>query len=176
MTWICLKTVWTLTAFTQYAAKDASNTEGDYPSIDSFAKTAPWPYNAPMSGTTGTAAASIGKMSRRLTSTNHQQNYDGVRQMRTDEDCSAFGWADGMHLVPGMADRVRSEAPAQDAAGSPPGGIGSAGTETGFNRRTQEGHDANSLAEANRIIGAALEGRPVTEADILWALRQTGEL
>ena len=96
--------------------------------------------------------------------------------MRTDEDCSAFGWADGMHLVPGMADRVRSEAPAQDAAGSPPGGIGSTGTETGFNRRTQEGHDANSLAEANRIIGAVIEGQPVTEADILWALRQTGEL
>ena len=95
--------------------------------------------------------------------------------MRTDEDCSAFGWADGMHLVPGMADRVRSEAPAQDAAGSPPGGIGSTGTETWNGRRTQEGHDANSLAEADRILGAALEGREVTPEEICWALRQTGD-
>lgn len=96
--------------------------------------------------------------------------------MQTDEDCSAFGWADGMYLVPEMADRVRGEAPAQDAAGGATSGFGGAGTETGFNRRTQEGHDANSLAEANRILGAVIEGQPVTEEDILWALRQTGDL
>ena len=121
-------------------------------------------------------AVSIGATNRRLTSTNHQQNYDGVRQMRTDEDCSAFGWADGMHLVSGLDGGMRGSALAGNAAGSPPGGISGPGTEARDGRRTQEGHGPDSLAEANRILGAALEGRPVTKADILWALRETGDL
>lgn len=96
--------------------------------------------------------------------------------MRTNEDCSAFGWADGMHLVSGLDGGMRSPSSTRDAAGGQAQGFGGSGTEAWNGRRTQEGHDANSRAEAGRILGAALEGRQATEAEILWALRQTGDL
>ena len=80
--------------------------------------------------------------------------------MRKTEDCSAFKWADGMHLLPELVGGMRGPAFAGNAAGSPPGGIGGPGTEAGVGRRTQEGHGSDSLAEANRIHGAALDGQP----------------
>ena len=96
--------------------------------------------------------------------------------MQTHENGQSCGRANGMHLVSCLACGMRGPAFVGNAAGQTEGGVGCTGNQAWQHRRTQEGHDRDSLSEANRILDAALDGHSVTKAEIDWALRETGDL
>ena len=83
--------------------------------------------------------------------------------MRKTEDCSAFKWADGMHLLPELVGGMRSSTFAGNAFKQTQGRPGSSGEKTGEHRGTQRSYDSNSFGQTN-------------ETEIIETLRKVGGL
>lgn len=96
--------------------------------------------------------------------------------MHETENCQAFLWADGMHLVQGLGDGLRGPAPAEDAAGAETTGTCSTQSGTGDNPGPAESDDRHPLHRARAILDAARDGAPVDRRRIVWALRVTGDM
>lgn len=72
--------------------------------------------------------------------------------MRKTEDCSAFKWADGMHLLPQLASGMRSSTFTGNAIKQAQGRPGSPGEKTGEHRKTQRSNDSNSFEQTNETV------------------------